>query len=245
MNNYTSLELCKVNRKILALEARRKQLEDELNGINVFINMYKDITNVPEFIFGTLSDEVLINILRFLPSKQILLGAPCTRFHTLREETLKILAMPKFKPYKIHEENLVQHVFGSKAILYYYMYRGLVLNDGLNFKIKITETREDIEIRVRAPKLGKPIIYTCDRNGLFYMDIGKDTHDPRVVKKSNSNGMGVCIRMKTYRINISKNADVTFEDSYGNPLELVGIVDVVNKTALKDVNRKTVLGLDK
>jgi hypothetical protein len=226
-------QIDKLNKKILALESRRKIVELEMAAMSGFMRQYKDRISGPDAIFGVLADETIVNILQFLPAKQILLGAPCMRFHVLREEALRLLAWPKLEPYKMHIDNLTQYVFSSRDLLYYHMCPSIfnkMFQNNRSFRFDCISV--GIRVSVYSETVDKYVSYTCQDNGIFSIDIGMAMSDARIIKHSINNNI-ICISLEKYRIFINKNLDVSFEDKLNHPLKLADMTCLANKNIHK------------
>jgi hypothetical protein len=103
-----------------------KELEDHINNLKaqhkrflLFNNRYAAFINDSDGIFGLFSDEIVVNILSYLPDKMIL-DIVCKRFYALRIDALKLRAAFRLRniPAKVIE--LCKHQIYRSELKFYY-----------------------------------------------------------------------------------------------------------------------------
>ncbi len=190
MQNDISVELANINAKIAhkaakiaVLNARKERLNNDIMNYKNFCIRYSEFIGDPDGLFGVFSDEVLINILIFLPVK-ILLRPLCHRFLQLRDYMLskrtykdigpKIIykfesncKIPRVVLHYMIETGAIRRNIGSDLVAFIYK-RNATINDVKNeFMYKVTNSLSLFSINTNV-KFQDVAILKDDNNIIVY-----------------------------------------------------------------------------
>jgi hypothetical protein len=219
MQNDINVELANINAKIAhkaakiaALNARKERLNDGIMNHKNFCIRYSEFIDGPDGLFGVFSDEVLVNILTFLPIR-ILLKPPCHRFLQMRDYILskrtykgiesKIIynfesecKIPRIVLHFMLETETIRRPFGSNTDEFIYR-RDATINEVKNmFMYKVTNNISLFNINTNL-KFQDLAILKDDNNIVVY------THSKCIVISRKENNIAILDRITGLPIRLS------------------------------------------
>jgi hypothetical protein len=224
-----------IKERIRQLKRQRAALINEVVNTENFLLRYKNFINGPDGAFGVFSDEVLIRILMFLPPKQILYGAPCSRFYMLREYVLELLCKEYIVQYKVHIDNIIKYIFTSKPIFYCYI---LSYHTKGKTPMGITHNiiSDNIEFRTRFGYCRQVEYIFNKTKGTFDIDIKIGSNIISILRKINDNKIIIHVDDE-FTIHINNKLDISFGDMHPQDLQLDSrIITTANKKIFEELN---------